>query len=111
MTDGMSDRDNLEPSVAWLLGIMSSQVFTAFAVPSIVKIIDLWLADIDYERFREILPGLRKAFSKNSTKLKASFRMHSGKEKPALDTWTREKIIDEDLTKIFSGYIKSFIPT
>lgn len=111
MTDEMSDRENLEPSVAWLLGIMSSQVFTAFAVPSIVKIIDLWLADIDYERFREILPGLRKAFSKNSTKLKASFRMHSGKVKPALDTWTREKIIDEDLTKIFSGYIKSFIPT
>ncbi len=110
MADELSDRENLEPSVGWLQGIMSSQVFSAFAVPSIVKILDLWLADIEYNRFREILPGLRKAFSKASTKLKAGFKMHTSKEKPALDTLSRETVLDKHLAEIFSGYIKSFIP-
>lgn len=105
----LSDLDQLDQSTSWLYGFMQSQVLSPFAVPSITKILDLWLSTIEFDRFRLILPGLRKTFSEISNPLKESFKIHTGKQKPALEKTHSFHNINAELSQYFTDYINSFL--
>lgn len=104
----LSDLENIEAGAAWLQGILNSQVFSAFEVPGIVKMLDQWLSNIEFEQFRKILPGLRKSFSQLTLPLKESFRMYSGKQKPALDKENMPASIDQELRQLLTPYLDTF---
>lgn len=104
----LSDLENIETGAAWLQGILHSQVFSAFEVPDIVKILDQWLSNIELEQFRKILPGLRKSFSQMTLPLRESFRMQSGRQKPALDNENDAASIDPELFRLLTPYLNTF---
>ncbi|MCO6461058.1 MAG: hypothetical protein J5I59_06615 [Saprospiraceae bacterium] len=108
MSFELSDLDDINSSASWLQGILQSQVLSPFAVPAITRIIDMWLTNIEYERFRTILPALRKAFSNVSASMKESFKMHTGKQKPALDDEKTTRGIHPELLNVLQGYINTF---
>lgn len=109
LSQELSDLDHLDQSTLWLHGFLQSQALSPFAVPSITKILDLWLSTIEFNRFRLILPSLRKSFSEISMPLKESFKIYTGKQKPALEKHHSHHHINAELAQDFKEYINSFL--
>ena len=109
LSQELSDLDQLDQSTLWLHGFLQSQALSPFAVPSITKILDLWLSTIEFNRFRLILPSLRKSFSEISMPLKESFKIYTGKQKPALEKHHSHHHINAELAQDFKEYINSFL--
>ncbi|MBP7541465.1 MAG: hypothetical protein KA802_16210 [Saprospiraceae bacterium] len=105
----LSDLDGIENAAQWLDGILSTQVFSVFEVPKIIDIINEWLKVIDFEKFREVLPGLRKAFSKMSEAMKSSFKSYSKSSASPGFNFKNEEMINKDLKAFFQTYINQLI--
>lgn len=59
----MSDREHPDRAAAWLEGFLNGSALMLVYEPTLWQLLDQWVAEMDPEAFREVLPLLRRAFS------------------------------------------------